>query len=151
MTPQPNAHINLNAQKSAASTQRSAQPPLAKAWGADAAPDTVTDALADTVSGTDSGFDHPSFGMPGDRQARLAARRAFVALKLSFLYVVEGIDGPPELRTRVRLAEEPHELWSLRAPVFAVLGGDDPQHRSRRQLLNRSLETMFPTATPQLN
>jgi hypothetical protein len=81
----------------------------------------------------------------------MAARRAFVALKLSFLFVVDGLEGRTELQARVRLAEEPEELWDLRAPVFAALSGDDAQNRSRRQLLNRSLESMFPTAAPQLN
>ncbi len=88
-------------------------------------------------------------GLPADRQARLAARRAFVALKQSFLYVVEGLEGKTELQTRVRQAEEPEELWQLRAPVFAALTGDDAPTRSRRQLLNRSLESMFPTTLSQ--
>lgn len=90
-------------------------------------------------------------GMPADRQARLAARRAFVSLKLSFLYVVEGLEGQAELKRHVRRAEAPDDLWLLRAPVFAALSGDDTQQRSRRQLLNRSLETMFPAAALQLN
>lgn len=90
-------------------------------------------------------------GMPADRQARLAARRAFVSLKLSFLYVVEGLEGYADLKRQVRKAETPDELWLLRAPVFVALSGDDSQQRSRRQLLNRSLETMFPAAAVQLN
>ena len=88
--------------------------------------------------------------MPAERQARIAAQRAFVALKLSFLYVVDGLAGQTDLQCRVRLADEPHALWALRAAVFAALTGDDPQHRSRRQLLNRSLDSMFgPTSTSE--
>jgi len=96
-------------------------------------------------------IDRPAGGMPADRLARIAARRAFVALKLSFLYVVDGLDGHGELQARVRRAEEPIELWALRAPVFAALTGEQARQRSHRQLLNRSLESMFPAASPQLN
>lgn len=92
-----------------------------------------------------------AFGMPAERQARLAARRAFVAMKLSFLYVVDRLKDRPELQKHVREAEEPHELWTLRASVFAVLTGEDPHHRSQRQLLNRSLETVFPMEMHRLN
>lgn len=96
-------------------------------------------------------FADTTFGMPAERQARLAARRAFVALKLSFQYVVDRLTDKPELQKHVRLAEEPHQLWALRASVFAALTGEDPHHRSHRQLLNRSLETMFPMDVHRLN
>ncbi len=104
-------------------------------------PEVSSDWAPDTLSG----------GMPADRSARLAARRAFVALKLSFLYVVEGLDGEEALKSSVRRAEEPEDLWALRAPVFAALSGDDDMHRSRRQLLNRSLESMFSAFQPSMN
>ena len=94
--------------------------------------------------------DDAESGMPADRQARLAARRAFVALKLSFLYVVDGLPGPSTLRRQVRLAESPNDLWALRAPVFAALAGTDAAQTGRRQLLNRSLDSMFgPTSTSE--
>jgi hypothetical protein len=86
-------------------------------------------------------------GMPGDRLARMAARRAFVALKLSFLYALEDLVGHSELQAQVRQAEEPEALWALRAPMFAALAGGDTATRKRRQLLNRSLESMFPSPT----
>jgi hypothetical protein len=44
----------------------------------------------------------------------------------------------------VRHAEEPVDLWLLRAPVFAALGGADPGYRQRRQQLRRGLDTIFP-------
>ncbi len=100
---------------------------------------------------SESNLDDVVGGMPADRLARIAARRAFVALKLSFLYVVDGLDGHVELKSRVRAAEEPIEFWALRAPVFAALTGDQAQQRSHRQLLNRSLESTFPAAAPQMN
>lgn len=108
---------------------------------------------ADSGSGADqdAGLDRPASGMPADRLARLAAGRAFVALKLSFLHVIDGLDGQGDLKARVREAEEPIELWALRAPVFAALAGDQAQQRCHRQLLNRSLESTFPAASPQFN
>ena len=144
MTPQQNAPTSTQSSR-AAIPQRPAPAQVSQAWPSN----DVTDTVSDTF--TDAGPESTLFGMPGDRQVRIAARRAFVALKQSFLYVMDGLDSQAELLLRVRLAEEPHELWALRAPVFAALAGDDRQQRSRRQLLNRSLETMFPMAAPQLN
>ncbi len=96
----------------------------------------------------DLGTGTTACGMPAERHARSAAQRAFVALKLSFLYVADGLPGQTELQRRVRMAEEPHDLWTLRASVFAALTGDNPQHRSRRQLINRSLDTVFACDSP---
>ncbi len=116
---------------------------------------TATPASPSAVPGV-MGVRHPESsgdvdtGLPADRQARLAARRAFVALKLSFLYVVDGLPGPTALRRQVRLAESPNDLWTLRAPVFAALAGTDAAQTGRRQLLNRSLDSMFgPTSTSE--
>ncbi len=83
-------------------------------------------------------------GLPGDRGARLAARQAFVSLKLSFLQALEQVPGADWLRVQVRAAEEPVDLWLLRAPVFAALTGVSLEQRGRRQLLRRSLDSMFP-------
>lgn len=83
-------------------------------------------------------------GMPGDRGARLAARQAFVSLKRSFLEALDLSSGAEWLRVQVRAAEEPVDLWLLRAPVFAVLRGVDADCRQRRQVLRRSLDSMFP-------
>lgn len=115
--------------------------------------DSMAAALTDGLSGADTpaAADDATYGMPAERQARMAARRAFVALKLSFLYVVESLLDRPELQSQVRQAEEPHELWGLRAAVFAALTEDSPLRRSQRQLLNRSLETMFPMSPARLN
>jgi hypothetical protein len=102
-------------------------------------------------AGLDGGADCRAVGMPADRLARVAAGRAFVALKLSFLYVVDGLEGHEELKSHVQRAEEPIDLWALRAPVFAALTGEQAHRRSHRQLLIRSLDSMFPAAPPQLN
>ena len=86
----------------------------------------------------------PGAGMPGDRSARLAARQAFVSLKLTFLEALEHQSEAEWLRRQVRSAEEPVDLWLLRAPVFAVLCGVDADCRGRRQMLRRGLDSMFP-------
>ncbi len=82
--------------------------------------------------------------MPGDRRARVAARQAFADLKLTFLYVLEGAAGAAWLRSLVEQAEEPVDLWLLRAPAFAALDGVGVDTRGRRQLLRRGLDTLFP-------
>lgn len=87
-------------------------------------------------------------GMPGDRRARVAARQAFADLKLTFLYVLEGATGADWLRRLVEQADEPVDLWLLRAPAFAALDGVDLDHRGRRQLLRRGLDTLFPDLEP---
>lgn len=80
----------------------------------------------------------PGAGLPGDRSARLAC------LKQSCLQALQAEPGAEWLRVQVRAAEEPVDLWLLRAPMFAALGGMDLDHRHRRQLLRRSLDSVFP-------
>jgi hypothetical protein len=82
-------------------------------------------------------------GLPGDRSARLAARQTFVSLKLSFIQALEGLPATEWLRSQVRSAEEPVDLWLLRAPVFDALDGADPERRARRQRLRRGLDSVF--------
>ena len=89
--------------------------------------------------------------LPGDRQARMAARRAFVDLKQTYML---ALDEVPEsqadwLRNQVRSAEEPVDLWLLRGPVFAALEGADPDRRKCRQMLRRGLDTVFADHEPE--
>jgi hypothetical protein len=90
----------------------------------------------------------PGAGLPGDRAARLAARRAFVGLKLTYLDVLESIGGADAiwLHAQVRSAESPEDLWLLRAPVFSALAG--PGLRPQRQALRRALDALFPDSQP---
>jgi hypothetical protein len=83
-------------------------------------------------------------GMPGDRQARIAARRAFIDLKQTYLLAIEDLPGPRAewLRYQVRHAAEPADLWLLRAAVFDALPRQD--YRSERQTLQRGIESVFP-------
>lgn len=87
-------------------------------------------------------------GLPGDRHARLAARQAFVDLKLTFLHALNGLPEADWLRTQVRACEEPLDLWLLRAPVFAALAGASNDARQRRQQLRRGLDSVFPDLDP---
>ena len=90
----------------------------------------------------------PGAGLPSDRLAQIAARQAFVALKSSFQQAVDELadSGVDWLRRQVRAAEEPTDLWLLRAPVFAALAG--AECRPHRQALRRSLESLFPDSEP---
>ncbi len=87
-------------------------------------------------------------GMPGDRRARVAAQQAFADLKRTYLHVLQGASGSDWLRNLIEHAEEPVDLWLLRAPAFAALEGVDLDHRGRRQLLRRGLDTLFPDLEP---
>jgi hypothetical protein len=85
-------------------------------------------------------------GMPDDRQARIAARRAFVNLKQTYLLAIEALPGPRAewLRFQIRHAAEPADLWLLRAAVFDAL--PRPDYRSERETLQRGIETVFPSS-----
>ncbi len=88
----------------------------------------------------------PGAGLPGDRMARLAARAAFVELKLGFVEAVGQIRGREGdwLRQQVRHAEEPVDLWMLRGPLFDALSGPEPERRVARLRLRRALDSLFP-------
>jgi hypothetical protein len=90
----------------------------------------------------------PGAGLPSDRLAQLAARQAFVLLKQTFQQAVDELadEHADWLRRQVRAAEEPGDLWLLRAPVFAALAGAD--RRTHRQALRRSLGSLFPDSEP---
>jgi hypothetical protein len=92
----------------------------------------------------------PGAGLPHDRMAQMAARQAFVALKCCFIDAVAAVPGPRGdwLRMQVRRAEEPIDLWLLRAPVFAGLAGNDATHRTCRQRLRRGLDSLFLDSGP---
>lgn len=93
----------------------------------------------------------PGAGLPGDRAARIAARRAFVGLKCTFMHAVAELDDDRGLwlRAQVRLAEEPEDLLLLRGHVFSSLAGADPGATVRRRSLRRSLDSLFPDSAPR--
>lgn len=91
--------------------------------------------------------DLPGAGLPHDRASRLAARHAFVGLKRDFAEAVADMPGSEGewLRRQVRAAEEPIDLFLLRAAVFAALRrSGEPSGTAWRHSLRRSLDTLFP-------
>jgi len=86
-------------------------------------------------------------GMPADRLARLAARRAFVNLKQTYLLAIEAVaDRRTEwLRQQIMAAEDPADLWLLRAAVFEALPG--ATCRAERDTLQRGIDSLFPRST----
>jgi len=87
-------------------------------------------------------------GLPAERAARIAARRAFVEMKHIFMRAVATMkDRKGEwLRSQVRLANEPLDLWLLRGPVLAALRQTDSETRGLRAELYRGLDSLFPHA-----
>jgi len=86
-------------------------------------------------------------GLPADRAARIAARRAFVDMKQLFIRSVEKLEHRKGawLRSQVRAAEDPLDLWLLRGPLLAALREDD-RNRQLRAELYRTLDRTFPEA-----
>jgi hypothetical protein len=93
--------------------------------------------------------DYTAGAPTGDRLAAIAARRSFVALKLTFVDAAAALDGAQAhwLQQQVRAAEAPVDLWLLRAPLFSELAGSQPERRQLRQRVRRALEAVF--AEPQ--
>jgi len=91
--------------------------------------------------------DDAATGLPADRAARIAARRAFVDMKLLFIRSVEKLEHRKAawLRSQVRAAEDPLDLWLLRGPLLAALREDD-RNRQLRAELYRTLDRSFPEA-----
>ena len=85
-------------------------------------------------------------GTPEDRQARIAARRAFVNLKQTYLLAIDALPGPRAewLRFQIRHAAEPADLWLLRAAVFEALPRQT--YRTERDTLQRGIASVFPTS-----
>jgi hypothetical protein len=64
-------------------------------------------------------------GLPQERLARMAARRAFVTMKLRYLEAAAKLSGPDGavIASQIRRANDPIELWDLRPALFAALYG----------------------------
>ena len=105
--------------------------------------------LDSTLAG-DSAFpaDAGSPGLPADRAARIAARRAFVDMKQLFIRAVENLEHRKGawLRAQVRAAEDPLDLWLLRGPLLAALREDEVATRKLRAELYKTLDQTFPQA-----
>ncbi|NDY91399.1 hypothetical protein [Ideonella livida] len=97
-----------------------------------------SDALDDGLGGAG--------GLPGDRSARIAARRAFVEMKQLFMRAVEDLhDGKGRwLKQQVRYARHPGELWQLRSALVAALKAARHDTRLLRGEVYHGLDTVFP-------
>jgi len=82
------------------------------------------------------------------RSARIETRRAFVEMKQLFMRAVENLAHRKGawLRSQVRGAEDPIDLWLLRGPLLATLREDDVGTRAMRAALYRTLDRTFPEA-----
>ena len=86
--------------------------------------------------------------LDAERDARIAARRAFVAMKLLFMRAVQSLEDRKGewLRYQVRLASDPIDLWLLRGPVLSAVRSEDARSRALRAELYRGLDSIFPQA-----
>ncbi|MBW8830100.1 MAG: hypothetical protein JF606_11800 [Burkholderiales bacterium] len=83
-------------------------------------------------------------GMPDDRLARMAARRAFVEMKQVFMRAAADVKGSvgEMLQYRVRTANEPVELWRIRAVILASLPSHHERSLIHRIELHRQLDSL---------
>lgn len=90
---------------------------------------------------------------PAERRGHLAARQAFVALKLCFTRAAAEACGAAadELRQLVRQASEPIELWLLRGTLLAALPDDDDgRARQHRLAIEQALRRVYPSLASPL-
>jgi hypothetical protein len=80
-----------------------------------------------------------------ERLARIAARRAFVELKSTFMRAAADIDGAvgEDLQRKVRQASEPVQLWRLRGSVLMALHAHHERTPIHRIELRRQLDSIF--------
>jgi hypothetical protein len=90
--------------------------------------------------------------LPAEQLARIAARRAFVEMKHSFMRAAGDIDGPVGtlLLAKVRRASEPTHLWRLRAVLLASLPEDHERTPIHRLELHRQLDSLFGDSTSDM-
>jgi hypothetical protein len=90
------------------------------------------------------------FGLPEDRLARIAARRAFVELKTSFICAASDACGPTGelLRRKVRDADEALQLCLRLALLAALPIGHERTAQHRSELLQQ-LDSVFPDSGPE--
>lgn len=104
--------------------------------------------MHDAMMDTDLPHQGLDFGLPQDRAARMAARRAFVDMKQLFMKAVEPLVHAKGLwlQEQVRQAHEPIHLWLLRGPLLAAIKEDGRSPRALRAELYKGLDMVFPEA-----
>jgi hypothetical protein len=95
--------------------------------------------------------DLPHFRFSEEHLARIAARRAFVELKTTFMRAAIDAAGPTGelLRRRVRDADEALQLWRLRFSLLAALPAQHERTEQHRAELMRQLDSVFPDTGPE--
>ena len=95
---------------------------------------------------------HPpgGFGMAAEHEARLAARRTFVEMKLAFMKVAAELSGSRGLllQRQVRQANEPAELLVLHKDLVDALPRETSRARQLRNELSSQLDRLFPETEP---
>lgn len=86
------------------------------------------------------------YGLPADRQARIAARRRFVEMKADLMCACAVLAGPrgERLRHAVRQSTEAVELWRLRGAILDALPAAHPRTPGHRDGLLRRIAELFP-------
>ena len=86
-----------------------------------------------------------SYGMPSERWARVAARRAFVEMKLRFMQAAKDVPGPrgERLSARVRSSTQAVELWRLRDELFEALDCSIERNQMHQQEIRQQLRQVF--------
>lgn len=94
-----------------------------------------------------------AFGLPQERLARIAARRAFVEMKQCFMLAAAEVKGSIGLRlqSQVRLTREVIDLWRLHADLLEALPYDQPQAQSRRRELQQLFNLGVTSKPPSLS
>lgn len=84
------------------------------------------------------------------RMARVAARKAFVEMKQSFMRAAAEVEGEQgrELQLQIRQATEVTELWRVRRALFLALPKDTARGNRHRGELRQHLDSAFPEAGP---
>ena len=82
----------------------------------------------------------PGSGLPMERQAQLAARCSFFDIQRAYSQAAADIPGigGEHLRQTIAQADDPADLWMLRAAVLMACAGEDcaAQRVSRQQRLD---------------
>ena len=91
----------------------------------------------------------PGFGLPEERIARIAERRAFVEMKTVFTEAAADVEGRPGrvLQNRVRQATDTVELSRLRAVILAALPPEHERSAWHRERLQHRLDHLFPDSS----
>jgi hypothetical protein len=85
-----------------------------------------------------------------ERTARMAARQAFVDLKRAFIDAAALIPGESgdRLRQHVRQANDPLELWHVRALIVSLLPGDQDERAAfARRRVKAQMQNVFADTT----